>query len=466
MPSAVFALALALASLLPHAGTAAPRTPAAARLRLPAGATQLGIENVEGVVLMPAILRGLAGRDTAGLLVVDTGAGFLGLDAALAKRLGLIEPGDVRTGISLSPTPLPRLELGSAQLDAIAPILLLDAKVIRRATGRNVLGLAGQGVFAGRAVWIDYASQRLVFVASPPGNGAGSPHHADSLETMAADSFRVAERAAGRSARAARSRALLAPLLSSAAQAIPFRLAGDHKILIRGRFRENATAEPGPWMDLVFDTGATKSVLFESPLREAYPAAQHWRSVGGLVAPTLTGNAAARIALAPLFELASTQPLAPLQRSRVDCAVINSNLAEQLSSATEATIVGLVGYSFFKDYRLAVDYPNRMLWLDPNPKRRGAALDAHPFEYSHAGLQLERDGESIRVLGLATDSPAEHAGIAVGDTLVAVGKTIVRANDLSRASALLEGRPGTIVRITLRRDGVERSYRLVRKQLL
>lgn len=415
---------------------------------------------------MPAILRGHGGRDTTGLLVVDTGAGFLGLDVPLARRLGIIGPDENPSGVSLSSTGLPRLELGSAQLDAIAPILLLDAEVIRRATGRNVLGLAGQGVFAGRAVWIDYEEQRLVFVASPPGIGALSPHHADSLEVASTDTSALAERVSGRNARAARSRSLLAPLLSNAAQAIPFRLAGDHKILIRGRFRENTAGVPGPWMDLVFDTGATKSVLFETPLHASYPAAEHWRSVAGLVAPTLTGNTTARIALAPCFELESTQPLAPLQRSRVDCAVINSDLAEQLSSATGGSILGLVGYSFFKDYRIAIDYPNRTLWLDPNPKHRGVGPDSHPFEYSHAGLQLERDGESIRVLGLAADSPAEHAGIAVGDTLVAVGKHPIGASELSRASAMLEGRPGTIVRITLRRDGVQRSYRLVRKQLL
>ena len=456
----------ALALLMARPMESAPRSPSPARTQLPAGSTQLGIENLEGVVLMPAILRGHGGRDTTGLLVVDTGAGFLGLDVPLARRLGIIGPDENPSGVSLSPTALPRLELGSAQLDAIAPILLLDAEVIRRATGRNVLGLAGQGVFAGRAVWIDYEARHLVFVASPPGYGAMSPHHADSLETAATDTSAFAERNTGRNARAARSRLLLSPLLSDAARAIPFHLAGDHKIVIHGRFRESAAAAPSSWLDLVFDTGATKSVLFESPLRAAYPAADHWRSVAGLVAPTLTGNATARIALAPVFELESTQPLVPLQRSRVDCAVINSDLAEQLSSATGGFIVGLVGYSFFKQYRVAVDYPNRVLWLDPNPKRRGTDPNARPFEYSHAGLQLERDGESIRVLGLAVDSPAHHAGIAVGDTLVAVGKRAVSASELSRASALLEGRPGTIVRITLRRDGVLRSYRLVRKQLL
>ena len=256
--------ALAIATLaLPVACTteAALRKSAPTRPQLPAGATQLGIENLEGVVLMPAILRGRGGRDTTGLLVVDTGAGFLGLDIPLARRLGIIRPDENPSGVSLSSTPLPRLELGSAQLDAIAPILLLDAEVIRRATGRNVVGLAGQGVFAGRAVWIDYEARRLVFVASPPGNGALGPHRADSLETTATDSSAFRERAAGRSARATRSRSLLVPLLSNAAQAIPFRLAGDHKILIRGRFRENISAAPSPWIDLVFDTGATKSVL-------------------------------------------------------------------------------------------------------------------------------------------------------------------------------------------------------------
>ena len=130
------------------------------------------------------------------------------------------------------------------------------------------------------------------------------------------------------------------------------------------------------------------------------------------------------------------------------------------------SVAGLLGYSYFKDSRIAIDYPNRILWLDPDPHYRGTQRNLRPFEYSHPGLQLECDGGSIRVLGVAVGSPADRAGIAVGDTVTAVGTDPVVAAELSEVSRRLEGRPGTYVRIILKRDGVQRSYRLVRRRLL
>src|SRR5205085_1760466 len=130
--------------------------------------------------------------------------------------------------------------------------------------------------------------------------------------------------------------------------------------------RENAIGGPSDWLTLIFDTGATKTVLFEPELTERVPSARHWRSVSGLVAPTLTGSPDARIAVAPVFELEGEDTERPLRRANLDCAVITTELSNALSSAVGEPVSGLVGYSFFKRYRLAIDYPNRVLWLDPN----------------------------------------------------------------------------------------------------
>src|SRR5205814_1860517 len=127
-----------------------------------------------------------------------------------------------------------------------------------------------------------------------------------------------------------------------------------------------------------------------------------------------------------------------VRQASVDCAVITTPLADALSSAVGDTVVGLLGYSFFKQDRVAIDYPNRTLWLDPAP----ASPDEHPFEYSHVGIQLERDGDRVRVLGVAGGSPADRAGIVVGDTLMAVGARAAHAEDLIPLSDLLEGPPG------------------------
>ncbi len=415
---------------------------------------------MEGVVLVRATLRGPSGRDTTGPLVVDTGAGFLGVDDGLAHLLGLTTSGTKSAGLVLATAALSRLELGGIQIDQVSPVIVLDADVIQRVTGRSVLGLAGQRVFEGRALWIDYEAERLVCVPSLPDPSIGSQQDGEGPDDAAALDHAAAE--TRRASQARRSRQLLAPLLTPAAQPIPFRLAGDHKILVRARFRDGAASGPGEWLTLVFDTGATKSVLFEPALTERYPGSRHWRSVSGLVAPTLVGSPAARLTLAPVVELETTEPERPLRRTGVDCAVISTDLAAALSDAIGEPVSGLIGYSLFKRYRLAIDYPNRILWLDPYAHPR----DEHPFEYSHVGLQLERQGERVRVLGVAVGSPADSAGIIAGDTLVAVGLRAARVDELVELTDLLEGPPGTRIQLTLRRDGVQRTYRLVRRRLL
>src|SRR5205814_10672854 len=131
---------------------------------------------------------------------------------------------------------------------------------------------------------------------------------------------------------------------------------------------------------LIVDTGATKSVLFEEVLGERVPGSRSWRSLRGLSAPTLFGSSRARVVLIPTLEL----PLAEGGRNRpdhpptrtlrsgsgpfltvrdLDAVVIRNELSQALSAAVHRPVDGLLGYSFLKRYRVAFDYPHRVLWL-------------------------------------------------------------------------------------------------------
>src|SRR5262247_2952873 len=57
----------------------------------PEGTQRIRFENLEGMVLIEMTLRGTGGRDTTGLFVLDTGAGFLALDHDLATGLGIAD---------------------------------------------------------------------------------------------------------------------------------------------------------------------------------------------------------------------------------------------------------------------------------------------------------------------------------------------------------------------------------------
>src|SRR5262249_49333332 len=147
-------------------------------------------------------------------------------------------------------------------------------------------------------------------------------------------------------------------------------------------------------LNLLVDTGATKCVLFEDSLEPSVAHAASWPALRGLTAPTLIGTVEARIARVPLIEILATD--GPVRAAGVDVGVIRSVLEQVVPRVPREHIHGLLGYSFLKRFRLALDYPHRILWLDPIPGYR----DDRPNEYTHVGLQLERQGGAVVVMGV------------------------------------------------------------------
>jgi S1-C subfamily serine protease len=215
-------------------------------------------------------------------------------------------------------------------------------------------------------------------------------------------------------------------------------------------------------MTLVVDTGATKCVFFEKALAEVAPKATRWRTLRGLAAPTLTGVSRTRLVRVPSLEI--TTAAVTHEVEGIDAAVLPSDdLAAVLSRAVGESVDGLLGYSFLKRHRVAIDYPHRVLWLDPLPE---SEWNDRPYEYTQVGLQLERAGGAVRVMAVAENSPAASAGIGPGDEIVSIDGKPAASGDVLSLTRQLEGASGTHVELRVRRRDVERTYRLVRRSLL
>lgn len=428
----------------------------------PPGADVMRFENIEGLILVSATLSGV--RDTSGLLVLDTGSGYLALDHLVADRLGLLEDVFVEGSVDFADRALARLKLGATEIDQVSPVLVLDASVVRRVTDRDVLGLLGERAMRGRSVFIDYRAERVTFIPPAPGdprepaeNAIGARPSGDTASSSAKAEREPDSIADVEPAILARSRASFGALLTSRASPIAFRLVGDGKMMVNARIRDPKTPESIESVRLILDTGATKCVLFAEAW-EARAAWKAWPSLTGLSAPTLLGNSEARIVRVPEIDLGSSGVI----RRQVDAVVIRSPLSEALTRVVGSRVDGLLGHSFLRRYRVGIDYPRRIVWLDPVPE----PWDDRPYEYSHIGLQIERNGAAAEVVAVAENSPAARAGIAVGDTVVAIDGANGRDTDLAALAKRLEGPPGSRVRVAVGNSGAIRRYVLVRRRLL
>jgi len=85
--------------------------------------------------------------------------------------------------------------------------------------------------------------------------------------------------------------------------------------------------------------------------------------------------------------------------------------------------------------------------------------------YVGIGVQLEdRDGRVV-VASPIEGSPADRAGIESGDVLVAVNGRSVSGQELDRIADRVKGPEGTRVKITVLRDGEERTFYLERAEI-
>jgi carboxyl-terminal processing protease len=87
--------------------------------------------------------------------------------------------------------------------------------------------------------------------------------------------------------------------------------------------------------------------------------------------------------------------------------------------------------------------------------------------FSGIGLTVAGVKDGLRVEGVFKRSPAERAGIEVGETIVSVDGKSIAGLDSDAATALIKGPEGTAVKIGVRdtEDGETRQQRIVRAEI-
>lgn len=88
-------------------------------------------------------------------------------------------------------------------------------------------------------------------------------------------------------------------------------------------------------------------------------------------------------------------------------------------------------------------------------------------EHGGPGLELTRKGKQVFVISPLPDSPAQRAGLKAGDEIVQIERNLLHKLSLFQIRRLLRGRPGSRLRLLIRRTGFSKArwYVIIREQI-
>lgn len=406
----------------------------------PPGTDLIPFELRNGLILVRATLFSPSGRETTGLLVVDTGAPALALAVGVWNALN-VDTLEVSWGyVQRVRRTLTGMVMGSARLEDLAVGSVIADSVL----GEGVIGLFAPGSYEDRAVVFDYQGRQLAVVNRR-------------LAMVAADTTAPPRGTnLGKFARIRRSRSCYSGILGAGAVPLPFRLFQGSRILVTAQVTEPAYGWRSQPLTLLFDTGASACAVFEDVMVERVRPPSRWLRQAGISFHTVLGSFSADAMLFPGLCLTDASP--PLEEDYVAASVMPRHSLPDIQGELPDPIHGLVGSTFLARYRIVLDYDNQVLWLESQGDAEGRTVDRPQL-----GLHLGQLWGEMRVVGVETGSPAAEGGIRPGDVLISIDHAPVGDLDPEAAEKLLEGARGSEVVLALRRDRLERVHRLKRR---
>ncbi len=103
--------------------------------------------------------------------------------------------------------------------------------------------------------------------------------------------------------------------------------------------------------------------------------------------------------------------------------------------------------------------------LDPH----SAYLDQEQFkelqvgtsgEFGGLGIEVGMEDGFVKVIAPIDDTPAQRAGVQAGDLIIRLDDTPVKGLSLNDAVKIMRGKPGTTLRLTIVREGVEQPLKI------
>lgn len=130
--------------------------------------------------------------------------------------------------------------------------------------------------------------------------------------------------------------------------------------------------------------------------------------------------------------------------------------------ASSADGDGTVGFGFLRHFNIVLDMAQRRVWME------NFSGKVHEAPMGSVGLYASHDKARgrMRVVYVSPESPAAKAGILPGDDLLGVDGKELSVLSFDQVNALLEGVPGSPVRLATSRGGSLMRHELTRALLI
>jgi carboxyl-terminal processing protease len=115
---------------------------------------------------------------------------------------------------------------------------------------------------------------------------------------------------------------------------------------------------------------------------------------------------------------------------------------------------------YLRRFQVTIDFANEAIYL-----AKGKRYDDPEEPSDRSGLHLLRRAGSIEVHSADRDSPSERAGIRAKDRIVQIDGKPVAEFRLCQIRRLLKSPVGTVVRMTIQRDGKASDVSFALKEL-
>jgi hypothetical protein len=123
---------------------------------------------------------------------------------------------------------------------------------------------------------------------------------------------------------------------------------------------------------------------------------------------------------------------------------------------------GTVGFGFLKNFNIIIDYDRRYIWLE---NFTGKVANVEAGETGISATYSDR-ANGVVVVRVSPDTPAALAGIKEGDQILSIDGIDLNREGYQKVRTMLEGEPGSKVKLAIKRGGSLKRFEIERKSLV